>query len=413
MPLKLVTGGTTGARDGTLVSAGNKLTIAVMNTPIDLHVRCDDGFWSDTQDCDLPANVEISFNGGSTWKTNLDEPIRITTGNGLAGTDVWDVNYPVKVRQVMAAAAVDADLVTDGTYTATAALSTPTLTVTPGDTQNALSWTNVANEDASPGYTVEWSADGSTGWTALTTTAQNVTTYTHTGLTNGVARYYRVKAEGSGRYSDSGWGTGNGTPASSVVGADTFADTNGVNLESHTPTGTGATGSWTQVFGSGDKLQIRGNRLGVYRSSTGAATAEYEYSVTPNANCAAQCDVYVSSIVADSLVLLRVRSTAFAGNYYAGYLYYTGGVWTFYLRRNGQTPVTATISAPSVGSTHTLKVEAIGSAIKLYWDGVEQCALTDSVITAAGKTDIQISCGTAVSTADAGLMVDNFQLLNA
>lgn len=405
--IAIVTDGTTGLTDGTLVDESNRIVFTGTD-PIEVHARCASGYWSADQAFYVPEGseaaipLEVSFDDGGTWEAWGDTPVC---------PEIEDVNFPVLLRQTEAiVGTLDTDFRTDGSYTAIAALSTPTLTVTPSDGQNALSWTNVSNED---GYVVEWSANGSTGWTALTTTAANATSYTDTGLTNGVARYYRVKATGSGRYSDSGWGTGNGTPFSNVVGADDFTGSDNTNLESHTPSGTGATGSWAQVYGGADKARIKGNKLGIYRASSGGATAEYEYSVTPNANCAAECDVYVASIVADSLVLLRVRSTGYNATNYAGYLYYSGGVWTFYLRRWGQAPITTTISAPSVGSTHKLKLEAIGSAIKLYWDGVEKLSLTDSVITAAGKTSIQLSCGTAVPTADAGLMADNFKLLNA
>ena len=201
----------------------------------------------------MPAELEVSFDGGSTWYDNADEPI--------TAPEIEDVNYPIKIRQTTAAASTSGSFVTDGTYTAIAALSTPTLTVTPGDTQNALSWTNVANEDASPGYTVESSADGSS-WSAETTTAANVTTYTDTGLTNGVIRYYRVKAEGSGRYSDSGWGTGNGTPAApvtatfySVAGGDGVVQKSGAVWATQRGAATGTSVDKTSAFGSCMQVQ--------------------------------------------------------------------------------------------------------------------------------------------------------------
>lgn len=67
MPLLLVTGGTTGQTDGTLVSAGNKGTFTALNTPIDAHVRCDSGYYSADQAATVPEGVEISFDGGSSW----------------------------------------------------------------------------------------------------------------------------------------------------------------------------------------------------------------------------------------------------------------------------------------------------------------------------------------------------------
>ena len=204
MALKIVTGGTTGAADGTLVSSGNPLVIVALNTAVNAHIRCDDGYWSSDQHFDVPAELEVSFDGGSTWYDNADEPI--------TAPEIYAVNVPIKIRQTVAAGSASGSFVTDGTYTAIAALSTPTLTATViSDTQIDLSWTNVSNEDASPGYTIERSPNGSSSWSALTTKAQNVTTHSDTGLTASTRYYYRVKAEGSGRYSDSGWGTDDDT----------------------------------------------------------------------------------------------------------------------------------------------------------------------------------------------------------
>jgi hypothetical protein len=86
-------------------------------------------------------------------------------------------------------------------------LATPTLTATvAGSTQINLSWTNVANESS---YKLEWSPNGTSGWTQIGgTIAANTTTYNHTGLTASTHYYYRVSAIGDGvTYSDSNLGT--------------------------------------------------------------------------------------------------------------------------------------------------------------------------------------------------------------
>jgi hypothetical protein len=90
-------------------------------------------------------------------------------------------------------------------------LATPTLTATViSATQINLSWTNVANESS---YKLEWSANGTTGWTQIGgTIAANTITFSHTGLTASTAYYYRVSAIGDGvTYATSGFGTANGT----------------------------------------------------------------------------------------------------------------------------------------------------------------------------------------------------------
>ena len=207
MALKIVTGGTTGAADGTLVSSGNPLVIVALNTAVDAHIRCDDGYWSNDQDFDVPAELEVSFDAGSTWYDNADEPI--------TAPEIYAVNVPIKIRQTVAAGSTSGSFTTDGTYTAIAALSTPTLTATVvSPSQIDLSWTNVSNEDASPGYTLQRGTDGVTYGTTVGTYAQNVTTASDTGLTASTHYYYRVKAEGSGRYLDSAYGTDDDTTSS-------------------------------------------------------------------------------------------------------------------------------------------------------------------------------------------------------
>ena len=74
-----------------------------------------------------------------------------------------------------------------------------------------LNWADVASET---GYRVERSADGVSGWVVLTTTGQDVTSYTDAGLQAGTTYYYRVFATNAGGDS----------PSSDVVSATTGLD---------------------------------------------------------------------------------------------------------------------------------------------------------------------------------------------
>jgi lysophospholipase L1-like esterase/fibronectin type 3 domain-containing protein len=60
-----------------------------------------------------------------------------------------------------------------------------------GPSRIDLAWNDVTGED---GYRVERSPDGTTGWTAVGTTSQDVTAYSDTGLSEGTTYHYRVIA---------------------------------------------------------------------------------------------------------------------------------------------------------------------------------------------------------------------------
>ena len=265
MPLKIVTGGTTGAADGTLVSSSNKLTFTALNTAIDAHIRCDDGYWTNDEDFTVPTEVEVSFDGGLTWYDSGDNPITVP--------EIEDVNYAIKFRQTTAAASTSGTL-TSGltvTYSAITALSTPTLTATGGDTIVDLSWTNVANED---GYTIERGTDG-VNYSALTTKSAGVTTHQDTGRTNGTTYYYRVRAEGSGRYSDSGWGSANATPAVSVTFTDNFDNSSLDTARFGTITNAGGTVTETTSLALGDDGTTSNKIACVYlKAEVSLATAQ-------------------------------------------------------------------------------------------------------------------------------------------
>jgi hypothetical protein len=91
-------------------------------------------------------------------------------------------------------------------------LDPPTLTCSSTSTDAIdLSWTDVTGET---GYRIERSTDGSTDWTTIATTGQDVTVYTDAGLSAGTTYYFRVFAENDG----------GGSPASNVGSATTATD---------------------------------------------------------------------------------------------------------------------------------------------------------------------------------------------
>lgn len=181
MALKIVTGGTTGAADGTLVSSGNPLVIVALNTAVDAHIRCDDGYWSNDQVFDIPAGLEVSFDGGSTWYGNDDEPITAPA--------IEDVNVAIKIRQTTAAASTSGSFITDGTYSLIPLDNVTGFAADVSGTTVDLSWNAVTGAHH---YTIEWGTDGVTYGSTISD--QTGTTYSHTGRSANTTYYYRIKA---------------------------------------------------------------------------------------------------------------------------------------------------------------------------------------------------------------------------
>lgn len=81
--------------------------------------------------------------------------------------------------------------------------------VADGQTAIDLTWDDVDNEES---YLIEWSTTGTGGWSVLSTPAAGDTSDTHTGLSAGDTRFYRIKAIGDGiNFLDSPYSTASAT----------------------------------------------------------------------------------------------------------------------------------------------------------------------------------------------------------
>ncbi|HEV3339043.1 MAG TPA: fibronectin type III domain-containing protein, partial [Pirellulales bacterium] len=111
--------------------------------------------------------VGVSAYGNSTYNPN-------TAGTGTAGGTTGAYRLELLLSN-------SAPLAAPTGLTATAS----------GSSQINLSWSAVA---AATGYTIQRSANGSTGWATDATVASGTTTYSDTGLTAGASYYYRAQA---------------------------------------------------------------------------------------------------------------------------------------------------------------------------------------------------------------------------
>lgn len=204
MSLGFYTGGTTGAADGTLVSSGNKITFAAVDTVVDCHLRFSDDGYSRDGVVMMPSTgaIQISFDGGSTWKAFADNPSSIVTGDGTIGTDIGDLNVAVKLRQHSSASGSTTFTTRTVPASATALATVTGFTATGGTSQVALAWSAVTNRTA---YQIDRATDSgfTTGVALDISPGQTGTSFTNTGLTLGTTYYYRIKAIGRIQYANS------------------------------------------------------------------------------------------------------------------------------------------------------------------------------------------------------------------
>ncbi len=128
-------------------------------------------------------------NDGATWVSiaSTDPDTTAYTDGGLSSGTTY-------FYRVLALTDGGTTMASDAVSATTAAdpLSSPSLTtVSASSTSIDLSWNDVAGET---GYRIERSADGTSGWTAIATTGQDVTSYTDAGLSPGTTYVYRVIA---------------------------------------------------------------------------------------------------------------------------------------------------------------------------------------------------------------------------
>ena len=166
--------------------------------------------------------IEVSPNGSSSSWTDLVANTGTTTTYSHTGLSAGTTRH-YRVSAINSAGTGAASNV-DNATTATTVPGAPTsLTATAsGTTAINLSWTAPADDGGASitGYRIDVSPNGTSSWTDLVANTGTTTTYSHTGLSAGTTRHYRVSAinsAGTGAASN----VDNATTATTVPGAPT------------------------------------------------------------------------------------------------------------------------------------------------------------------------------------------------
>jgi hypothetical protein len=173
------------------------------------------------------------------------------------------------------------------------------------------------------------------------------------------------------------------TTNATTIFNDTFTDTTGVTLQSHTPnTGT----SWTRVWSSNASYGWEIDTNQVIANGSLSEGAIYSADVTyPTANYAAQLTIVAVGDTDDPLYLIvRMQDQE---NMYAVRLVDGANGSQLYKKVSGTwTALGSTFTRPVNGSV--VKLEIIGSILNFYDDGVLLASVSDTAITGIGKAGV-------------------------
>jgi len=130
---------------------------------------------------------------GQKWVTigSTEQGVTTYTDAGLSS----GTTYYYRVSAVTEGGSAPASDVVSATTAIDPLSSTTVTSVAASSSEIDLSWTDV---DGETGYRIERSPDGTSGWTTIATTGQDVTTYADAGLSSGTTYFYRVFATNIG-----------------------------------------------------------------------------------------------------------------------------------------------------------------------------------------------------------------------
>ena len=142
--------------------------------------------------------IEVSPNGSTGWTDRVANTGTTTTYSHTGLSAGTTRHYRVSAINSVgtgAASNVD-DATTDDAATTVPGAPTSLTATASGTTTIDLTWTAPADDGGSviTGYKIEVSPNGSTGWTDRVANTGTTTTYSHTGLSAGTTRHYRVSA---------------------------------------------------------------------------------------------------------------------------------------------------------------------------------------------------------------------------
>ena len=346
-------------------------------------------------------------NGGS-W-ADIQNSDATTTSHTVTGLTNGTA-YTFKVRAVN----THGDGVESAAATATPVgpPEKPTLTATDGDRQVTLNWTGPSDTGGSAITGWKYSKDNGTIWDTIANSNATTTSHTVTGLTNGTAYTFKVRAvntHGDGAESDAVTATPATTPAAPTgLSATDNNQASGAVRLSWTAGGNGGSAitgyqystdngsSWAATGATTTSHTVTGLTNGtaytfkvraVNRKGDGTASAAV--TATPATTPAAPTGLSATdNNQASGAVRLSWTAGGNGGSAITGYQYSTdnGSSWT----ATGATTTSYTVTGLTNGTTYTFKVRAVNRK----GDGTASAAVTATpATTPAAPTALTVVTG--------------------
>jgi hypothetical protein len=184
-------------------------------------------------------------------------------------------------------------------------------------------------------------------------------------------------------------------------------------LQTHTGE-IGAT--WTKhAISTPDAVITTAGRIRRNGAASSMLGAVYYSSAAPvNANYTVNADVYVASVLPGDLigVVGRLDPLNSSGTFYAAVYDQSTGSWTLYsVVNSSKVSLGSSAQTLTAGTTYRLALDMTGPTIRLLVNGVQQISVTNTAITAAGRSGIAMGFGatSSLTTSDTtGMHLDNF-----
>ncbi|HWI30005.1 MAG TPA: LamG domain-containing protein [Microbacterium sp.] len=207
------------------------------------------------------------------------------------------------------------------------------------------------------------------------------------------------------------WRFGEGS--ATLTSSDSFTGAAGA-LTSHTGE-IGAT--WTHLAGGSNARLSDANRVrrGGPAGTTIGYTIDYATATPPSADYSVEADLNVRSVLGGDVVGVAGRINTATNTFYLARWEQATASWNLIKYTNGTVSSLGSVTgqpALVVGETYRIRLEMVGSALKLYVNGVLTTQGTDATITAPGRAGIMdgANASSAAKSNTTGIHLDNFQV---